>query len=98
MLHDPEMAHRAPEHAGYADINDWWRGQGTCINGSWRKFQKALEQASEKTEKEKKEEEEKGEDGRKKEKDLQSEPDEDDEEQQQGDEDEEEDDDEAQLP
>ena len=43
MLHDPEMAKRAPEHAGYADINDWWRGQGTCINGSCRKFQKALD-------------------------------------------------------
>lgn len=21
----------------YRDVNEWWRGQGTCITGSWRK-------------------------------------------------------------
>ena len=40
MLHDPKVQ---TEHFSYEDVNDWWRGKGTCINGSWRKFQKALE-------------------------------------------------------
>ena len=43
MLHDPNMGLRGPEHAFYHDINDWWRGPGTCINGSWKKFEKAAE-------------------------------------------------------
>jgi len=40
MLHDPKVQ---TEPYSYPDVNDWWRGKGTCINGSWRKFQKALE-------------------------------------------------------
>jgi hypothetical protein len=24
-------------------VFEWWRGKGVCINGSWRKFKKALE-------------------------------------------------------
>ena len=40
MLHDPKVQ---TEHFSYEDVNDWWRGKGTCINGSWRKFQKALD-------------------------------------------------------
>ena len=42
MLHDPKVQ---MEHHTYSDVNDWWRGKGTCINGSWRKFYKALEKA-----------------------------------------------------
>lgn len=34
MLHDD--AHQ--QH--YEDINVWWRGTGTCISGSWRKYDK----------------------------------------------------------
>jgi len=26
----------------YSDINEWWRGKGTCIKGSWRAYHKAL--------------------------------------------------------
>lgn len=40
MLHDPKAQ---TEHFNYEDIDEWWRGKGTCINGSWRKFKKALE-------------------------------------------------------
>ena len=43
MLHDPQLGLRAEKDAHYADINDWWRGPGTCINGSWRKFEQAAE-------------------------------------------------------
>ncbi len=52
MLHDPKPQ---VEHFSYEDVNEWWRGKGTCINGSWRKFQKALDAAAarEKAEKEK---------------------------------------------
>ena len=40
MLHEP----RALSHPhSYADFNEWWRGKGTCINGSWRKYEKALQ-------------------------------------------------------
>jgi len=39
MLHDPKVQ---MEHHTYEDVNDWWRGKGTCINGSWRKFYKAV--------------------------------------------------------
>ena len=39
MLHDPKVQ---MEHHTYEDVNDWWRGKGTCINGSWRKFYKAM--------------------------------------------------------
>ncbi|XP_065349904.1 glycoprotein 3-alpha-L-fucosyltransferase A isoform X2 [Cloeon dipterum] len=31
LLNDPEMPHKS-----YRDVNDWWRGPGTCITGSWR--------------------------------------------------------------
>ena len=30
---------REPEYKSYGDINQWWRGEGTCIKGSWKKFQ-----------------------------------------------------------
>eukprot|EP00095_Tigriopus_kingsejongensis_P005108 maker-scaffold161_size295871-snap-gene-1.38 protein:Tk05108 transcript:maker-scaffold161_size295871-snap-gene-1.38-mRNA-1 annotation:"glycoprotein 3-alpha-l-fucosyltransferase a" len=43
MLHDPKIAEHQVQKPFYSDVNDWWRGPGTCINGSWRKFQKALE-------------------------------------------------------
>ena len=40
MLHEP----RALSHPhSYADFNEWWRGKGTCINGNWRKYEKALQ-------------------------------------------------------
>ena len=48
MLHDPNLGLRKESDAHYADINDWWRGPGTCINGSWKKFQKAVEADKEK--------------------------------------------------
>ena len=41
LLHDPTLPDRVP--GGYDDINAWWRAQGTCINGSWRKYAAALE-------------------------------------------------------
>lgn len=31
LLNDPEMPRK-----NYKDVNDWWRGPGTCIGGSWR--------------------------------------------------------------
>ena len=40
MLHDPKVQ---TEPFSYPDVNEWWRGKGVCINGSWRKFQKAVE-------------------------------------------------------
>ena len=39
MLHDPKVQ---MEHHTYEDVNDWWRGKGVCINGSWRKYYKAV--------------------------------------------------------
>ena len=45
MLHDPKYE-KYPSHI--EDVNEWWRGQGTCINGSWRKFDKALQHDAEK--------------------------------------------------
>jgi hypothetical protein len=27
---------RGEEFSQIADINEWWRGEGTCINGPWR--------------------------------------------------------------
>ena len=53
LLHDDVASGRDADAGAtsYADINEWWRGAGTCINGSWRKFKKALESASEKEEK-----------------------------------------------
>lgn len=36
MLHDEESI---SQPKWYEDVNDWWRGQGVCTNGSWRKFQ-----------------------------------------------------------
>ena len=48
MLHDDVATGRVPDSppVTYPDINEWWRGTGTCINGSWRKFKRALESAS----------------------------------------------------
>ena len=45
MLHDPKYE-KYPSHI--EDVNDWWRGPGTCISGSWRKFEKALQHDAEK--------------------------------------------------
>jgi hypothetical protein len=45
MLHDPKFE-KFPSHI--EDVNDWWRGPGTCINGSWRKFDRALKSDEEK--------------------------------------------------
>lgn len=42
MLHDPKVQ---TEPFTYENVNDWWRGPGTCINGSWRKYQKAVKAA-----------------------------------------------------
>lgn len=44
MLHDPKVQ---TEPFTYEDVNEWWRGQGVCINGSWRKFDKALKASAE---------------------------------------------------
>jgi len=41
LLHDPKE--RPEERQFYKDINEWWRGKGTCINGSWKKYKEALE-------------------------------------------------------
>ena len=40
LLHEPRSIN--PGHH-YEDFNQWWRGKGTCINGSWNKFYAALE-------------------------------------------------------
>lgn len=45
MLHDPKWEN-SPSHID--DVNDWWRGPGTCINGSWRKFDRAIKHDEEK--------------------------------------------------
>ncbi|KAK7073971.1 Alpha-(1,3)-fucosyltransferase 7 [Halocaridina rubra] len=34
------MLHDEGHQQHYEDINIWWRGSGTCINGSWRKYDK----------------------------------------------------------
>ncbi|KAF4530575.1 hypothetical protein B566_EDAN006781 [Ephemera danica] len=31
LLHDPEAPRK-----NYRDVNEWWRGTGVCISGSWR--------------------------------------------------------------
>lgn len=36
MLHDEESLNRVK---WYNDVNEWWRGVGTCTNGSWRNYQ-----------------------------------------------------------
>jgi len=36
MVHDEDSIGKPKWHE---DVNDWWRGQGVCTNGSWRKFQ-----------------------------------------------------------
>jgi len=41
MLHDPKE--RTEDNKFYKNINEWWRGKGTCINGSWKKYHEALE-------------------------------------------------------
>jgi hypothetical protein len=56
MLHDPTIQTRPAETNHFSDINAWWRAQGTCINGSWRKFQKAVDKSSRNKVKEKEEE------------------------------------------
>ena len=38
LLHEPRVLEK---RFHYDDINDWWRGRGTCINGNWRKYQAA---------------------------------------------------------
>lgn len=38
MLHNPKVENSI---SNYEDINDWWRGAGNCIKGSWKKFEKA---------------------------------------------------------
>jgi len=38
MLHNPRAENSV---SFYENINDWWRGPGTCIKGSWKKFEKA---------------------------------------------------------
>ena len=39
LLHDTRS--RSEEVRSYHDINNWWRGKGTCINGSWKKYNEA---------------------------------------------------------
>ena len=39
LLHEPTSL--IPGHH-YDDFNDWWRGEGTCIDGSWRKYDASL--------------------------------------------------------
>ncbi|XP_069985759.1 glycoprotein 3-alpha-L-fucosyltransferase A isoform X2 [Penaeus vannamei] len=34
------MLHDEGHQQHYEDVNLWWRGAGTCINGSWRKYDK----------------------------------------------------------
>lgn len=36
MLHDEDSI---SQPKWYEDVNEWWRGQGVCTSGSWRKFQ-----------------------------------------------------------
>ena len=36
LLHDAKP--RPQISTFYEDINKWWRGKGTCIKGSWRKY------------------------------------------------------------
>lgn len=35
MLHDEGELEKP---RSYVDINEWWRGPGTCTNGSWRNY------------------------------------------------------------
>jgi hypothetical protein len=30
------------EYSQIGDINEWWRGEGTCINGPWRSRKQVL--------------------------------------------------------
>ncbi len=51
MLHDEvavSASARGEDHSHYRDINNWWRAPGTCINGSWRKFRRAVQKEREK--------------------------------------------------
>merc|ERR1719461_2808665 len=41
LLHDPRE--RVEENRSYKDINQWWRSEGTCIKGSWKKLKAAKE-------------------------------------------------------
>ena len=38
------MMHDEDHQQHYEDLNRWWRGKGTCINGSWRKYDKLKQQ------------------------------------------------------
>ncbi|CAB4064491.1 E2.4.1.214 [Lepeophtheirus salmonis] len=42
LLNSPKSLDRDSKDSWYPDINEWWRGKGTCINGSWKKFEKAI--------------------------------------------------------
>ncbi|CAL4102074.1 unnamed protein product, partial [Meganyctiphanes norvegica] len=42
------MLHDEGHQQHYEDINLWWRGTGTCINGSWRKYDKLKKEEMEK--------------------------------------------------
>ena len=39
------MLHDDFPYKSYRDVNDWWRGPGTCTGGSWRKVGKNLASA-----------------------------------------------------
>jgi len=40
LLHDTKK--RSPEHSNIKNIEEWWRGKGTCITGSWRKYKELI--------------------------------------------------------
>ena len=60
MLHDPKvylennydlvnfhlfiLQKREEKYSSIKNINDWWRGRGNCITGSWRKYEEKLQQ------------------------------------------------------
>jgi glycoprotein 3-alpha-L-fucosyltransferase len=41
LLNDPEMPRK-----NYRDVNEWWRGPGTCIGGSWRQHRPSQQHLS----------------------------------------------------
>jgi len=57
LLHNTQE--RPKESRFYSDINQWWRGDGTCSNSGWKKDEKIdekIEKVDEKIEKEEEEE------------------------------------------
>merc|ERR1711997_866023 len=36
VLHDKKPEPVSGRESWYADINEWWRGEGTCANEGWR--------------------------------------------------------------